>query len=54
MTAGSNQYRLLIVDDNEAIHNDLKKILQPPQTDSDLASDEALLFGVTSTTGVAF
>jgi len=29
MTAGSNQYRLLIVDDNEAIHNDLKKILQP-------------------------
>ena len=54
MTAGSNQYKLLIVDDNEAIHNDLKKILQPPQTDSDLASDEALLFGVTTTTGVAF
>jgi diguanylate cyclase (GGDEF)-like protein/PAS domain S-box-containing protein len=54
MTTGSNQYRLLIVDDNEAIHNDLKKILRPPETDSDLASDEALLFGVTTTTGVAF
>ena len=29
MTLQSNRYRLLIVDDNESIHDDLKKILVP-------------------------
>ena len=54
MTIANNHYRLLIVDDNEAIHNDLKKILLPAETDADLAADEEFLFGVTSTAGVAF
>jgi diguanylate cyclase (GGDEF)-like protein/PAS domain S-box-containing protein len=54
MTIANNNYRLLIVDDNEAIHNDLKKILLPAETDADLAADEEFLFGVTSTAGVAF
>ncbi len=38
-------YRILIVDDNESIHEDLKKILLPPEDDADLLEDEALLFG---------
>jgi|WetSurMetagenome_2_1015567.scaffolds.fasta_scaffold24311_2 diguanylate cyclase len=38
------EFRLLIVDDNEAIHNDLKKILLA-RADADLAADEAILFG---------
>lgn len=38
-------FRLLIIDDNEAIHNDLKKILLPRKPDSQLMDDEAVLFG---------
>jgi diguanylate cyclase (GGDEF)-like protein len=38
-------FRLLIVDDNEAIHNDLKKVLLPREPDLQLSDDEALLFG---------
>jgi len=36
--------RLLIVDDNEAIHADLRKILTPSAAESSLEADEALLF----------
>jgi hypothetical protein len=32
MTPQPNRYRLLIVDDNEAIHDDLKKILCPAKS----------------------
>jgi len=54
MKPPSQPYRLLIIDDNEAIHNDLKKILLPREVDSELAADEALLFGVSNSAGVAF
>ena len=47
-------FRLLIVDDNEAIHNDLKKILLPKKINSQLADDEALLFGKTPSHGIEF
>ena len=43
--AKTADFRVLIVDDNEAIHNDLKKILVPEPVDSQLAEDEAILFG---------
>jgi CheY-like chemotaxis protein len=54
MTSQAVAYRLLIIDDNEAIHEDLKKILLPPKIDSQLVADEALLFGATPETGVVF
>jgi diguanylate cyclase (GGDEF)-like protein/PAS domain S-box-containing protein len=54
MTLQSNHFRLLIVDDNESIHDDLKKILLPREIDSQLAADEALLFGATTAPGVVF
>ena len=41
----TSHFRLLIVDDNEAIHDDLKKILLPHESDAEMAADEALLFG---------
>jgi diguanylate cyclase (GGDEF)-like protein len=47
-------FRLLIVDDNEAIHNDLKKILLPKLINSELADDEAVLFGRVSLRNVVF
>jgi two-component system sensor histidine kinase/response regulator len=47
-------FRLLVVDDNEAIHSDLKKILLPPSTDSAMAADESVLFGTAPTIGVTF
>ncbi len=47
-------FRLLIVDDNEAIHEDLKKILLPREIDSELAADEALLFGTAKVAGATF
>src|SRR5689334_21948134 len=40
-----HEFRILLVDDNEAIHSDLKKILLPPERGADLIDDEALLFG---------
>jgi hypothetical protein len=46
MDAGQEpDFRLLIVDDNEAIHADLKKILLPAKGGLQLADDEAVLFG---------
>jgi len=53
-TNKDSDFRLLIVDDNEAIHDDLRKILLPPQLDSELAEDEALLFGKSTTREVEF
>jgi signal transduction histidine kinase/chemotaxis response regulator CheB len=50
----TSHFRLLIVDDNEAIHEDLKKILLPREINSELAADEALLFGTVDTAGVSF
>ena len=47
-------FRVLIVDDNEAIHGDLKKILLPARNDSALADDEAVLFGKSATSVVEF
>lgn len=40
-------HRILVVDDNPAIHEDIKKILCPA-TDDDLSQDEAALFGTLS------
>jgi PAS domain S-box-containing protein len=37
-------HRILVVDDNRAIHDDLRKILASNGTDRDLESDEAALF----------
>ena len=37
--------RVLVIDDNEAIHSDFKTILTRPATGGDLSADEALLFG---------
>ncbi len=54
MTPQVTSYRLLIVDDNEAIHDDLKKVLLPPKIDAALAADEAVLFGATPSCEVVF
>jgi len=54
MTIETNHFRLLIVDDNEAIHDDLKKILLPRKIDSEMAEDEALLFGATTSASTSF
>jgi CheY-like chemotaxis protein len=40
-------HRILVVDDNPAIHEDIKKILCPA-TEDDLSKDEAALFGTAS------
>lgn len=47
-------YRLLIIDDNEAIHTDLKKILMPATDLPELVEDEALLFGASVAPAVGF
>ncbi len=49
-----NRFRLLVIDDNEAIHGDLKKILLPPQDGIELGSDEELLFGSVQSQDVEF
>jgi len=43
-------HRILIVDDNTAIHKDFCKILMKPSTNKDLSDMEALLFGSKSQT----
>jgi PAS domain S-box-containing protein len=46
MTIAENNNRILVVDDNRAIHEDLRKILVGgSDTNEDLLSDENLLFG---------
>ena len=42
------------MDDNEAIHSDLKKILLPQRIDSQLAEDETVLFGKTVVRDIQF
>jgi len=44
MSEGMNR-RILIIDDNEAIHKDYRKILSPPPDSPDLSEAEAALFG---------
>ena len=48
------EYSILIIDDNEAIHEDLKKILSPATPSDEMVDDESLLFGVTSTQEISF
>ena len=44
--ASTNNRRILIIDDNRAIHDDIRKILRPPEAAlDDLARAEASLFG---------
>jgi diguanylate cyclase (GGDEF)-like protein/PAS domain S-box-containing protein len=45
MTLPTPLYRLLIVDDNESIHEDMRKILIPRAESAMLGADEELLFG---------
>jgi PAS domain S-box-containing protein len=48
-----SNYRILVVDDNRAIHEDLRKILVATDEDSSaLAADEMLLFEAPSKTGL--
>ena len=54
MTNENNHFRLLIVDDTEAIHDDLRKILSPEEPEINLSDDEALLFGTINAPTVAF
>jgi PAS domain S-box-containing protein len=44
MPSPSLRYRVLVVDDNPSIHDDLKKILLPRSGEDALNQDEALLF----------
>ena len=41
-------HRILVIDDNPRIHEDIRKILCPTTAPSDLADDEAVIFGVTA------
>src|ERR1043166_8258793 len=38
-------HRILIIDDNQAIHADFRKILAPAEATAEIDSAEALLFG---------
>src|SRR6185437_7911806 len=40
-----NQKRILLVDDNKAIHDDFYKVLKSPQEDEKLLAVEAILYG---------
>ena len=43
-------HRILVIDDNPAIHNDIRKILAKPEPDSNsLEEAESLLFGTETT-----
>jgi two-component system NtrC family sensor kinase len=39
--------RILVIDDNRAIHEDFRKILITPSQPNNLEEDEAALFGTT-------
>ncbi len=49
-----SSYRILVVDDNQAIHDDLRKILAGESGGPDLLQDERLLFGTVPVRGPAF
>jgi EAL domain-containing protein (putative c-di-GMP-specific phosphodiesterase class I)/CheY-like chemotaxis protein len=56
MTAQSRtaQRRVLVIDDNPAIHEDVRKILAPqPATSHELAAEEAILFGEPNSPGTS-
>ncbi len=44
-TESTKNRRILVIDDNRAIHHDFRKILQAEAASSDLAADEIALFG---------
>src|SRR5579872_1619968 len=49
MTNNDHIFRILIIDDNKAIHDDFRKILNPSKTSAkNLDADEAALFGETT------
>jgi two-component system sensor histidine kinase/response regulator len=43
----NHNHRILVIDDNQAIHEDFKKILSQKAEDNDLAEDDAVMFGET-------
>jgi PAS domain S-box-containing protein len=47
-------HRILLIDDIEEIHEDLRKILTPERNIAELQADEALLFGTAPTAMVRF
>lgn len=49
MTA-STRFRILVVDDNAAIHDDFRRILSPPELGSDLEAHAAMIFGTDAAT----
>lgn len=50
----SPNLRILVVDDNEAIHDDLRKVLCGSSGGDDLLEDEAVLFGESPTPSTGF
>jgi CheY-like chemotaxis protein len=42
---GPRNNRILVIDDNPSIHEDIRKILGSPREDHDLAGAKTLLFG---------
>jgi diguanylate cyclase (GGDEF)-like protein/PAS domain S-box-containing protein len=54
MTELAHRFRLLIIDDNEAIHDDLKKILLPQDAGFEMGADEELLFQAATAPKVQF
>ncbi len=53
MSAAPTSHRILVVDDNRAIHQDFHKILSPPPTHTTLEALEASLFGIQAEAPVA-
>lgn len=52
MLSGQSPHRILVVDDNQSIHEDFRKILGPAQESSELDRLEASLFGESAALGV--
>jgi two-component system sensor histidine kinase/response regulator len=44
----NHNHRILVIDDNQAIHEDFKKILNQKADDNGLAEDDAVMFGETN------
>ncbi len=51
MTDGPNNMRILVIDDNQAIHSDFRKLLCRENDVDELAAAEAALFGENETAG---
>ncbi|MBS1828291.1 MAG: response regulator [Acidobacteria bacterium] len=49
MSHADSNHRILVIDDNRSIHDDIRKILTGDSEPADLAIDEELLFGEMST-----